>query len=502
MEGGGMIPTSPEAEDTAVTPHQTMRDPRRLHEIVTFYSPNSVVPRPFDPNIIFGGDPDSSGSSPTLPPSASSTIGTQPTPLSDITSTHSHPVYHGYTQALNPMNVFAPPAAQVLPQHHPLGPPPSFALAGGPERPQPIMMGATSSRDKMEPGTAIMETMEHLKDIQMHLLGEFANPTFADTILHLHVRGCSETLPAHTVLIAKSPAIRTLIQPGMEIDSAGRRVLHLSFDDIYVTTAAIVAALRSCYGEPPSMIYARTIELRNRDLNPETLGVWTDNGLALLAAGHVLQLPDIAAIGLKLALATVSFGNVENLLSFAISGMKTPQVPPPGIASGDTTYLDLGHGTYAPHNNTVFQAVASFIGSNFPRNFNLDTKAFSGGFLGGLPFIYQQANDPSSRRVASNPHLACLRFGDFPSQPSPDVTLLSKIFLSVPLPILRHLLEHFGKLGLARSIIAEREHRRRLIIQRRQITSPLLNWEEKVEGIEPEIRIVRRWVQIEEPQHA
>ncbi|KAF2144962.1 uncharacterized protein K452DRAFT_284352 [Aplosporella prunicola CBS 121167] len=157
--------------------------------------------------------------------------------------------------------------------------------------------------------------------------------------------------------------------------------------------------------------------------------------------------------------------------------------------------------TYGTYSTQFLQTIVGFLVHNFPVDYEFDPSAPH------LPSMPRLPPLPESRPTSRNPRLSQIRFGQVPEQSGTSryvISLLSSIFLSLPFPILKALLEDYvlsSRLSRARiaqiaqSVVEEREIRRRKI-WKIQMTHPNaferddalrhnLLWTERVERVEP-----------------
>ncbi|KAI7030664.1 hypothetical protein KC352_g47545, partial [Hortaea werneckii] len=143
-----------------------------------------------------------------------------------------------------------------------------------------------------------------------------------------------------------------------------------------------------------------------------------------------------------------------------------------------------------------------FIVHLLPPNFYVDSSAPHLTTCPRLPSMPSRHEGKSSR---SDPRLSKIRFGEVPAEdhqrPSPATTTISSLLLSLPFALLKCILEHdllAMKLGpdtvasIMRQVIAEREVRRKRVLQARPSARaedaadapllPNLFWEEEVEA--------------------
>lgn len=514
--------------------------------------------QPFDYGIRFGGYVESDQSSPALPPSTISAAFPQPTPPSDVTSSPNHSAYQGYGHAHHPSVPSLPSKPTSQPREYPDGQPIfvplDYSYDADPvsykhstpymtnSSQQPFEPSATLFRDQSaqfslstqdslpaaqqsvsECSIGPAETIQHntngafLMALTSHLSQHFDHPEYADCELEIQVSDEFAELKLHALLIGRSPTIRGLFDSATGPSETGRTRLSLFTSDGFITVPAIVSALRVCYGQPPSdglcssfsngpNVPGWTGSLQSNEAN---LTYRTDSALAYLAAGHLLQLPEVCSCAIPTIENCLAYKTLERILSFAIDGFTYPidETSHRNHSNRDEMkdLITLGRMSYAPYSGFVLIAAVHFIVVNFPNSFVLDTSAPTFMSLNQFPVT----ESPSSRVRPPKSRLSSIKFGDFPLEtfelPKEEDTILSSTLISVPFLVLMHILDGLGdsmKQRILRPVVEERERRRLLVLEKRKASDVQEEfgiwitgcWEESIVGTEPNLTATRRWL--------
>jgi hypothetical protein len=321
----------------------------------------------------------------------------------------------------------------------------------------------------------------HFNKLGTYLLNQFDQPSFADCRVDIDVGGTKTELMLHKLLLFQRPKLQSLIQASAFRDNSPEiTIISLNDgDDPNLRTSSLISALRSLYGESPS-VHVQQID------NLET-------ALAFLAAGRLLQIPDYQDIGIRAILRYSTMDNVETLLSYALKST-APFVGPDGrVINEMRTEFEMS--------DKLIAGLAELLAANFPKPFILDTQAPASEDLGGLPPVSQPEQTQRSK-----PELMAIRFGEFPSAsqniPSAESTSMSTILLSVPFEVLQQVLGALGpemQREVATPVMIEREKRRLKVLE----TQPTpdqnsgddkLYWEEQAMDSSQGSIITRIWV--------
>jgi hypothetical protein len=464
------------------------------------FHPDSMAPtQRFEPGIVFGGSIVSDQSSPVLPPSASSTNHNYQTPVSDTTSAPSRPFHDGFPHAHHPSHNNFGPAK-------PIQPSPSLAANNLPLLPpQPRLdhhyVQSLPQPPPVNPDGMPLHGPSEAQALLAYLVTQFNNPEFADCTLDISAKGHSVNLSLHSVVVARSPRIRSLLVAQTHRDgSNGRTHIVLEPSDAFVSIPAIVSALRVCYGTSASASHFSSAFPAPPEAD-ERGYLSMDMCLAYLAAGHLLQLNEVATVGLNSAYSILTVDKLETYLAFGLAGSLE------AFESNETELQDgqcLKRSTFAPYSDEVVGTAIHFILSRLHPGFELDVNAPASEKLGGIP-NFKDSSDIGHRRLSSNPKLSFIQFGEMQAPVEPDTTILSTLLLSLPFDILRHMLRTTGLPDLTRVVVDERERRRVEYLKRFESQGSgyggvskkkaRASWQENVDA--SGIALIRRLVQVE-----
>ena len=404
--------------------------------------PRLFSPYKHDPNIVFGGELDSSSSSPRSVPSAGSTTYTQPTPLSDATSCRSQSIYQGYGHLPNVYEHYASSKLVFNPPEDHYSQPPQISPTTsdyGIAAPQ-AHLDAQLPAGQVFPQLSITDTAAS-DPLKAYLLEQFNNPEFADCSLILEIGGQATTFMLHSVVIAQIPTLKALLQSSKVLDSEGRKTLVLEKTDPHLTLPVVTSALQTCYGEAPPQDSQIINEL--------------ESALAYLATGRLFQLPLYEDIGTTGVLKFLTLENLVKVMTYALSDAANVETDAAAIQETGLSYPS----------RRLFEGLLDFMVTNFPNPFVLDLCAPNSTALGGHPPV--PLAEPQQQQQRPKPELMSIRFGEFPSAshsiPSVESTALSSILLSVPFSVLQQIIQALGQSAtqdIAGPIIKERERRR------------------------------------------
>ncbi|KAI9766440.1 MAG: hypothetical protein M1840_006547 [Geoglossum simile] len=392
-----------------------------------------------------------------------------------------------------------------------------------------------------------------------YIEGQFHNPEYSDYVLELqHTEDrFKKAFYVHGVLIARSPTLKALMELAPP-QSRSEKILRIETSDHFLVLDAFTRALQRLYGlpllpiqkvvvsgDPPSRSYRTT---GGHSLDEQTIQKQMEYALAYAAAGCLLQITAVARRGVETASLAIAWETIEKALDFAMEGglgvewtsghstsvspassRRSVSVEGSQVGSASTSSLDSpqdtsealplgsGGGTYAPYADHLLQQVLNFIVEEFPANFALDTTAPQFTYRPRLPMEI-------NLKPTTNPLLSSMKFGDNPTEDdikrsNLSTTVLSSTLLSLPFPILKHILEStkLGRLDgwasatlrqkVARDVVDERERRRREIRGRTNISKEEravnskawenVGWEESVvieySGQSSGVNLRRRW---------
>lgn len=296
---------------------------------------------------------------------------------------------------------------------------------------------------------------------------QFGSTEFSDVTLHILERAQSPdpvVLPAHRIVLARSPNLRRLMET---VKVPGPNIVKLEISAKYLDTKTFMQVLRYLYGAP--------LPTRNA-----LAGNCMAQCLALAAMGCHVRLPEVTGRGLDYALSYMSWDNVEMALEFALQGGLT-------VYFRFNEYETVPEPYYGPIAGEFLRNMLNWMVENLPTNFDFIASAPQLSNSPRLPGILE------TRPSMANPHLSRIQFGDLPSEESSSPTmLLSGVLLSLPLGALRHVLQHPAfwsrprHAEMTRAIIKEREIRRKKALESKRhvpgataYMREAMYWEEK-----------------------
>ncbi|KAI9799619.1 MAG: hypothetical protein M1833_003934 [Piccolia ochrophora] len=356
---------------------------------------------------------------------------------------------------------------------------------------------------------------ERLQNLQSYLLNELGNADLADC--HIELRHSEGRFPtasilAHGLIMGRSPALRALMEsvPKLEVP----KTVVVETTDRFFRADSFERALQHLYGAP-----LLDLDTLSEILQTHSQTEKMNFALGYSVAGDFLQFSAITQQGVKLASQLLELETVETALEFGLTGSLDTEWlaahPPAGEASRSVSrrpssvtvpsLADSVSGSvsvsvvssvsvtpntsgdaeeqpgYTPFAKELLRHAIDFFISNFPSDFTLDNSAPQS------INIYRFPKKARLRITTPNVSQPTIQFGDHPAQKSvqatPASTSLSRVLLSLPFPLVQHILES-PKLGIvhngdstgmrqrvARSVIAEREQRRRAILLDHKIRS-------------------------------
>lgn len=333
---------------------------------------------------------------------------------------------------------------------------------------------------------------------------EFERAEFPDCTLEFHLPGSHRPLviPCHRFVISQSPMLHRILRT-RDVQAGGRVVLEVQ--DQYMRSDSIGFTLRTLYGW----------DLGDGPLPPyhpqQGVKEGFDVSLSYISCAAYLELPFVYAKGIHHACHQLHWETVEKACEFAL---------PRTVFGGQPARRAIPASSPAFAPLALIDAIKAFLVHNMPADFVLDVNVDDCGFsrlprtttsgasdrAGGAnaqdtPGFLQEAQSdrrgspahahmPRTSRLSTNPRLSSIQFGDMslangqqgapkvqkdgagPRSPSPVDTILSRILLNLPFPVLKQVLEHPGlakpsgdlnpaeRLKLISSLVAEREARR------------------------------------------
>ena len=363
------------------------------------------------------------------------------------------------------------------------------------------------SKNKEHPCHASSLQDASTSDISLasYIIRNFNNSAFADCRLlmtHANSRFPPTTFSVHSLLIARSPLINSLLRNGQySYDFDGLKLLHLHLNDRFVTPSALEATIRTCYGEHVSSFSGSTTKARPPRSKAEFSVTWMCESLAFAASGLLLEMKEAVLRGLEIAGKIVNWDNLEHALSFSLDvgaqlkrGPSTPILPqsissPADDSDSSTTNAILTPDTNQDSPRTSFGSNGDnpkdlrvgpfgvdcadslllrclrFIATHFPHSWDFDPTARP------LPNVDRLPSTSESRSFLAKSRLSKIQFGNLPpevaTQPSSHDSFISSILLSLPFTSLKVLvdLENRAIKQRLQSIVEEREQRRGVLLQ-------------------------------------
>jgi hypothetical protein len=334
----------------------------------------------------------------------------------------------------------------------------------------------------------MLPAMDNLDGLVEYLQSQFAEPQFADYTLELRYsddRATPVRIPGHNLLFARSPTLKSLMTAQAQSNSDGLtpRTLFIETEDRFLRSDSFWMAVQRLYGGPlldPGASVAGIIPAASQlsSTMPGTLADRFELALGYAAAGHILKMPPVVSRGIDIASHFMSWLTLEKALDFALDG---------GLDSEWTlrnSRYTTSFGTYGPAVNMLIHSASTFIITCFPPNFELDTSAPQPTHNHRLPSITE------TRPAPNNPRLSSIKFGDHPSEDNirassstSSSSILSKILLNLPFPLLKYVLESEGlgnvhgwattvlRQKVMHTVIEEREKRRNEARESRNVSN-------------------------------
>ncbi|KAK1764357.1 hypothetical protein QBC33DRAFT_197185 [Phialemonium atrogriseum] len=396
------------------------------------------------------------------------------------------------------------------PVHHPMGQPQRH-MAAMDRHMAALPPVASASASDFAISRMQIQTLSFLR-------GGIEHGDFSDCTLELHIANSppsadhaghhqsqpSLRIPCHRFILSQSPTLKHILQTrGTSPDG----VLLLDLQDQYLRPEAFYFTIRTLYGWD-----------FGDDFLPTYMGFQGvkdefDHALGYAAAARYLQLPLVHARAIHYACRRLlHWETIEKACEFAL----------PSAIFGHPARHDASPSTEHFSVAELLDAIIAFVVNRLPPNFVLDTTVGGCGFsrlpspspvpprTRNMPAIARgtsgpgtgshsrhpsnaQAQMPRNPRLSTNPRLSQIQFGDLSPQvengaesgdgdqgaaaatarmPTPWDTIISRILLNLPFPLLKQVLEHpalckpSGDLtmqarhNLITSVIAEREARR------------------------------------------
>ena len=265
--------------------------------------------------------------------------------------------------------------------------------------------------------------------------------------------------PLHGLLGARSPTLWSLMQSGSKSGHQSRSLDLITLSP-FINPPTFHAALAYMYGQP--LLQAGT--------GPSSLSMMAGGdskeaqmnvALSYAAAGRLLDIPQVFQRGIQLASQLADWVTLEATFTFLLDGaleqdrsMARADQSSNGVGNGPPSF-DVG---WRDCQTQLLHAVSQFLAYNTPRDLEPDMSAIAVQIPNRLPFT------PDSQQLDSSARLRHISFGELSiSPPSLETVVLSRILLTVPFNLLRHLFTELSStlsLDAMRSIVEEREARR------------------------------------------
>ncbi|KAI9850764.1 MAG: hypothetical protein M1838_005097 [Thelocarpon superellum] len=308
--------------------------------------------------------------------------------------------------------------------------------------------------------------------IQDHVLAHFGSRDLADYVIqfrHEQSRFRPVEIPAHGLIIAQSPYLRSLM--ASSTDQHYPRTLVVDTNDRALSGEAFQLALGRLYG--------------GALLEDEVDGSTEDrvqSAVAYAAAGQLLQMEEVARRGVELTTRLISWETAEQVLGLvAENDVENPWSEEVKKSNEAEVEGPQETATADSVQRQLVAATTEFISQHFPSEFPLDRDAPDMTLCPRLP----ACDAPSPAPQSAHPGLNGIQFGDHPTEEArvqipplqeinPTTKIISSILLSCPFSILKSILEN-GTLGnvamtsrqeLARAVVEERDNRRTTLLRR------------------------------------
>ncbi|ETS73017.1 hypothetical protein PFICI_15192 [Pestalotiopsis fici W106-1] len=386
-----------------------------------------------------------------------------------------------------------------------------------------------------------------LLDSVMFFQTQFNSAELADCILELRFPDATQSpakINAHKLILARSPALKQSIMIARASD-AGSHIITFNATDRYLTSDSWFMAVQRLYLHP---LFTPPFNANGTDFGVVNIAQFRFC-LGYAAAGHSLEMSDVLLRGLQIAADMVQWHTIEEALSFALEGASHRHF----IGEDGVDYTDIDF-AYGRDVRILMMSITSFLITQFPPNFNLDTTVTDTHYFSRIPAAAAAAiqapaesapaiaRGTSVRKLSKGNRLSAIKFGDLPAdvpeegigatprEPAKCSALLSRILLNLPFEDLRYVLASESINAQAWNtaqdrhnaltfVVAEREARRlraveavrarlvpgsdeiqqRLSASRRHdVADPwdVLNWQEKV--IQPNgaglPNLARKWI--------
>jgi len=372
------------------------------------------------------------------------------TVLSSPSSGQFHPSVFNGTR-LNPLNDFAPINHSMVNGemfNYTRDAPPAFS---------PQTLSISSPQISRSFSSALHSPIDHefytTQALRQHISNLYCNNDFADSTIYINaIIGKTVHLPAHAMILARSPKLRNFLT------NERRNRIQINEMDYFRNQNMFSYAIRYLYG---GSVLQRDYITAQMDSPRSAM----ENILSYVASGCFLEMPDICGAGLALVHEFLHIENVEIALDFAL---QRSTVQSQQQKNGDANHT---HSRYGPLSQEVLTAATRFLSWTLCNGFEFDPNASQLENLERVPKALLRRSSSfhhESRQSVSNPKLQGIRLGDFGSH-FPINSVISSILLSVPFFVLqsisndRQLQERLStnhRVAMWHQVIGEREHRR------------------------------------------
>lgn len=333
------------------------------------------------------------------------------------------------------------------------------------------------------PYPELATSFENAESLRGFTFSHFNNRDFADCVLEIVDEfGSRQLLEGHRIILSRSPALLTIIRShDSPTEATLKPLVRVNLSGKQVRMHPVLQAIRYLYGGPlpPFDMYNPTAPPGS--FNNVSVNERMDTALQHVATGSWMGIAAIAHRGVDMAASLLNWETINSALEFALDGGISQMWPiEDGEEHASTCSSDDsmnkpeagGSPKYGHYASGLLQRVIEFTVQNMPPNFYIDSAAPPSLAVPRLPMSAPKHESKSSK---SDPRLSKIKFGEMSAEvdnhqrPSPTATAISSILLSLPLPLLRYLLEHpllTDRLGaetvasIMRQIIGEREVRR------------------------------------------
>lgn len=373
--------------------------------------------------------------------------------------------------------------------------------------------------------------------LSQYLRSQFGNREFADHVVSISHTSYSLSpgkLACHGVILARSPKLRSLMAMQSSEPSSYPKTLALMISDRFINHDAVIPkCISHLYGEPlvddSFIVNVASVAPSEKGQAFECLRL----SLAYAAMGHFLQVGQLVTRGIDLASGFLAWPNLPLALSFSLDGglgaswaqHEVINEEKGSSSSFDETKNDSPASApiYGIYSDRLLHNIVHFLVSRFPVDFVF---ALSVSQLPEIPRLPSNAQHQHARTAS---RLSQIRFGEMTLDDKtidPVMDTLSAILISLPLALLKHVLEHpmlLERVGPAkvadvmRTAVDERERRRLRVESQPQPANAdsaleerlwnTVRWAESVEPIAAAhpavptcgLRLVRHRVGVETP---